>query len=307
MKKTNIGGQALIEGLLMIGPKSAVTAIRRADDKIIVEKKVLPAKGVLSKIPIIRGITGFARQMVIGMKALMYSAELIDIEEPDNPTKFERFMERILGDKLKDAAIYFAVIIGIAFAIGLFILLPNFLSGFIKADEVSRIGVILRNLLEGMIRISLFLAYLTIASRMKDIKRVWQYHGAEHKAIYCYEHNDELTVENVRKYSTKHPRCGTSFLFLVMIVSIIVFSIVGWHGRLMNILLRILLIPLVAGISYELLKIAGRSERKIVKFISAPGLALQLLTTKEPDDKQIEVAIEALKGVLADSEGEDNW
>lgn len=307
MKKTNIGGQALIEGLLMIGPKSAVTAIRRPDDKIIVEKKILPPRGSWSKVPIIRGIIGFARQMVIGMKALMYSAEFVDIEEAGSPTKFDKFLERILGDKLKDAAIYFSVVVAIVLAVGLFILLPNFLASFIKSDEVSGAGVALRNLLEGIIRITLFLSYIAVASRLKDIKRIWQYHGAEHKAIHCYEHGDELTVENVRKYSTKHPRCGTSFLFLVMIVSIIVFSVVGWHGRWMNILLRILLIPLVAGISYELLKLAGRSEMKIMKIIKAPGLALQLLTTNEPDDKQVEVAIEALKGVLADSEGEDNW
>ncbi|NSW89652.1 MAG: DUF1385 domain-containing protein [Firmicutes bacterium] len=308
MKKTNIGGQALIEGLLMIGPKSAVTAIRKANDEIIIQKKELPPKGVLSKIPIIRGITGFVRQMVLGMKALMYSAEFVDIEEEaDKPTKFDKFIERLLGDKLKDVVIYFSVIIAIILGVSLFILLPNFLAGFIKAGKTTGGGVILRNLVEGIIRIVLFLTYIALASKIKDIKRIWQYHGAEHKTIHCYEHAEELTVENVRKYSTKHPRCGTSFLFLVMIVSIIVFSLVGWHGRWINILLRILLIPLVAGISYELLKIAGRSERKIMKVINAPGLALQLMTTQEPDDKQIGVAIEALKSVLVEDKDADNW
>ncbi len=308
MKKTNIGGQALIEGLLMIGPKNAATAIRKADGEIIVEKKELPPKGIFSKIPVIRGITGFVRQMIFGMKALMYSAELVEIdEEIEEPSKFDKFIERILGDKLKDAAIYFSVIIAIILGVSLFILLPNFLADFITIDKTTKVGVITRNLIEGIIRLIIFLSYLALVSKMKDIKRIWQYHGAEHKTIHCYEHGQELTVENIKKYSTKHPRCGTSFLFIIMIVSIIVFSLVGWHGRLLNILIRILLIPIVAGISYELLKIGGRSEAKIMKIINAPGLALQLLTTKEPDEKQIEVAIEALKNVLVEDKNADNW
>lgn len=310
MKKTNIGGQALIEGLLMIGPKNAATAIRKADGEIIVEKKELPPKGTLSKIPVVRGIIGFVRQMIFGMKALMYSAELVEIdEEIEEPSKFDKFIERILGDKLKDVAIYFSVIIAIVLGVSLFILLPNFLADFITVtlDKTTRGGVIARNLIEGIIRLIIFLSYLILVSKMKDIKRIWQYHGAEHKTIYCYEHGQELTVENIKKYSTKHPRCGTSFLFIVMIVSIIVFSLVGWHGRLLNILFRILLIPIVAGISYELLKIGGRSENKIMKIVNAPGLALQLLTTKEPDEKQIEVAIEALKNVLVEDKNADNW
>lgn len=308
MKKTNIGGQALIEGLLMIGPKNAATAVRKNDGEIVVEKKELPPKGVLSKIPVIRGIINFVRQMIFGMRALMYSAELVEIdEEIEEPSKFDKFIERILGDKLKDAAIYFSVIVAIILGVGLFILLPNFIAGFIFMSTING-GVIVRNLFEGIIRMIIFLGYLTLVSKMKDIKRIWQYHGAEHKTIHCYEHGEDLTVENIKKYSTKHPRCGTSFLFIVMIVSIIVFSLVGWHGRLMNIFLRILLIPIVAGISYELLKIAGRWERGIMKVINAPGLALQLLTTKEPDEEQIEVAIEALKNVLVeDDKDADNW
>jgi uncharacterized protein YqhQ len=310
MKKTNIGGQALIEGLLMIGPKSAATAVRKADGEIVIEKKELPPKGIFSKIPVIRGITGFVRQMIFGMKALMYSAELVEIEEEiEEPSKFDKFIERVLGNKLKDAAIYFSVFVAIILGVSLFILLPNFLADFITVtiDKTTRGGVITRNLIEGVIRLIIFLSYLALVSKMKDIKRIWQYHGAEHKTIHCYEHGEELTVENVKKYSTKHPRCGTSFLFIVMIVSIIVFSLVGWHGRLLNILLRILLIPIVAGISYELLKIGGRSERKIMKIINAPGLGLQILTTKEPDEKQIEVAIEALKNVLVEDKDADNW
>jgi len=243
------------------------------------------------------------------MKALMYSAEALDVDmgEEIEPTKFDKFIERIFGDKIKDAAIYFAVILAIIIGVGLFILLPNFLADFVKINESSGTQAIIRNLLEGIIRIVIFVAYLAFASRLKDIERVWQYHGAEHKTIHCYEHGEELTADNVKKYSTKHPRCGTSFLFIVMIVSIIVFSLVGWHGKAMNILLRILLIPIVAGISYELLKLAGRSDSKIVQIINAPGLALQYLTTKEPDNEQIEVAIAALKSVLENIKDEDKW
>jgi len=308
MKKTTIGGQALIEGLLMIGPKSAATAVRKSNGEIIVEKTELPPKGLVSKIPIVRGVVNFAKQMYFGMKALIHSAELADIDgEVEEPSRFDRFIERIFGDKLKDAVIYFSVILAVVMSVGLFILLPNFLVDLIKPNEVEGSRVIIFNLFEGLIRLALFLGYLALVSRMQDIKRVWQYHGAEHKTIFCYENGQELTVENVRNYSTKHPRCGTSFLFIVMLVSIVVFSLVGWHGMWLNILFRILLIPLVAGISYELLKMAGRSESKIAKLFNAPGIALQRLTTREPEDDQIEVAIVALKSVLVEDKDADNW
>jgi uncharacterized protein YqhQ len=179
----------------------------------------------------------------------------------------------------------------------MFILLPNLLAGFLKLDKNTVRGTFLSNLLEGLIRMLLFLGYLVLVSRMKDIRRVWQYHGAEHKTIHAYEHGDELTVENVKKYSTKHPRCGTSFLFLVMIISIITFSLLGWHSTLVNIISRLVLVPFVAGVAYEILKLAGQCEWKVMKIIKAPGLAFQYLTTREPDDEMIEVAIEALKNL----------
>lgn len=310
MKKTNIGGQALIEGLLMIGPESSAIALRKADGEIVVEKKEIPPKGTFSKIPVIRGIIGFVKQMIVGMKALIYSAELVEIEEEtDEPSKLDKFIEKILGEKIKDVVIYFSVVLALVLGIGLFFILPNFLADFItfSVDKTTRSGIVIRNLVEGVIRLALFLSYLALVSKMKDIERIWQYHGAEHKTIHCYEHGEELTVENIKKYTTKHPRCGTSFLFIVMIVSIIIFSLVGWHSRILNILIRILLIPIVAGISYEILKIGGRCERKFMKIINAPGLYLQLLTTKEPDEKQIEVAIEAMKGVLVEDKEADNW
>lgn len=301
--RCNVGGQALIEGLLMIGPESSATAVRKPDGQIVVEKKKLPPKSIFSKIPVVRGVFNFVRQMITGVKALMYSAEFMDIEMEDDykPSKLDKFIERIAGDKFKDVLIYFSVFIAIILGIGLFMLLPNFITSlFVGINRTTRIGVIASNLLEGVIRITIFLVYLKMASKLKDIKRVWQYHGAEHKTIHCFENNEELTVENVQKYSTKHPRCGTSFLFIVMIVSIIVFSFAGWHGRWVNLLLRLLLIPVVAGISYELLKLGGKSDSKIIGILKYPGLWLQSLTTSEPDDDMVEVAITALNAVIAE-------
>ncbi len=305
MKKTTIGGQALIEGLLMIGPLTAATAIRKPDGEIITQKMPLPKRDFFSKIPIIRGVVGFFRQIVLGMKAIMYSAEFMDIGEEEEvieePTKADKFLDKLFGDKLQTVAIYIAVVVSLVFSIGLFIILPNVLATLMHFQK----GVTY-NLFEGVLRISLFFAYIVLSSKMKEIKRLWEYHGAEHKTIFCYENEEELTVENVRKYSTKHPRCGTSFLFLVMVVSIIVFSFLPIYTMIINVLLRLALVPLVAGLSYEIIKFAGRSKWKIMKVINAPGLFFQKFTTKEPDDEQIEVAIAAFKEVIPDSE-EDKW
>lgn len=310
MKKTSIGGQALLEGVLMIGPEDQAIAVRKPDGEIIVDKKPLPKKTIISKIPVIRGSYLLIRQMIVGIKALMYSAEFVELEDEKDakPSKIDAFIEKLFGDKLKDAVVYFSLVVALAFSVGLFILLPNILAGFLHLNKETSGGVILYNLFEGVLRILLFFGYLYLASMMKDIKRVWQYHGAEHKTIHCYENDEELTVENVRKYTTKHPRCGTSFIFLVMVVSIIVFSFLGWHSMIINVLLRLIFIPLVAGFSYELLKFAGRHcEWKIMKIINAPGMLFQLFTTKEPDDDQIEVAIEAFKNVLVEDKDADKW
>ena len=310
MKKTSIGGQALLEGVLMMGPENIAIAVRKPDGEIIIDKKPLPGKNIITRIPVIRGGFLLIRQMIIGIKALMYSAEFVDIEDDQQtkPSKVDAFIEKLFGDKLKDAVVYFSLILALGFSIGLFILLPNVIAGFLHLDKTTGSGVVLYNLFEGVLRILLFFAYIYFASMMKDIKRVWQYHGAEHKTIHCYENGDELTVDNVRKYTTKHPRCGTSFVFLVMVISIIVFSFLGWHSIIINILLRLIFIPLVAGISYEILKFAGRhSNWKVMKIINAPGMLFQLFTTKEPDDGQMEVAIEAFKNVLVEDKNADNW
>lgn len=305
MKKTTIGGQALLEGLLMIGPQYRATAIRKPDGEIIVEKKPMKPKSKLSKIPIVRGAVNLFSQMVIGVKALMYSAEFMDFEDGDKPyepSKFEKFLDRKFGDKVADIAIYFAVILSIGFSVGLFILLPNFIANFIPVNNV-----IILNLIEGAIRIGLFIGYLALVSLMKEMKRVWEYHGAEHKTIHCYEHGEEMTVENVRKYTTKHPRCGTALFFTIMIISILIFAFTGWHNVFINALIRIILVPVVAGVSLEAIKFAVKHDNWLFKIVTAPGLMFQSFTTREPDDSQIEVAIAAFMEVLPVEEGSDNW
>ncbi len=310
MKKTTIGGQALLEGLLMIGPEFRATAIRKPDGEIVIDKKPQKPKGKLSRIPIVRGAVNLFSQMVIGVKALMYSAEFVDLEEGDKyePSKLEKWLDEKFGDKITDIAIYFSVIISILFSVGLFILLPNFIANFIPINRESSSGVVILNLIEGAIRVGLFIGYLALVSLLKEMKRVWEYHGAEHKTIHCYEHNDELTVENVRKYTTKHPRCGTSLFFTIMIISILIFSFTGWHNVFLNALIRILLVPVVAGISLEAIKFAVKHDNWLFKIFSAPGLMFQAFTTREPDDSQIEVAIAAFKEVIpAENDGSDEW
>ena len=329
MKKTSIGGSALIEGLMMIGPKNAAIAVRKPDGEIIVELRDLPKRDKLIKIPVLRGVIMFFRQMILVMKALTFSAKFFDIEEDENekreestePVKkqnrigawIDEKLSRVEGDKMANFIIIISVVLSLAMTVGLFILLPNFIAGLIglvaekNQSSFFNWSVVKMNLFEGILRLSFFFVYIWLASKMKEIKRVWQYHGAEHKTIHCYESGQELTVENIKKFSTKHPRCGTSFLVIVFIMSFILFSFTGWHEIWMNILIRIILIPLVAGLSYELLKFAGRSEKKWVSVLNAPGIAFQNLTTAEPDDDQIEVAIEAMKGVLIEDEQDDKW
>ncbi|MGI5999237.1 MAG: DUF1385 domain-containing protein [Lutispora sp.] len=301
MKKTSIGGQAVIEGVMMKGPEDIAIAVRKPDGEIALKKEKLKSnRKNISKIPIIRGMYAFVDSMVIGVRALSYSAEFFeeeeDVKEKKKPSKLDDFMEKNM--------IPIAVILSIAFSVGLFILLPTLAVSFIgTAVKIP----LLMNLVEGIVRIIIFISYIALISRMKDIKRVFEYHGAEHKSIFCYENGEELTVENVRKYKRLHPRCGTSFLFIVMIVSILLFSLFKWPNILVRLVTRIALLPIVAGISYEIIKWAGRSDSKLVCFVSAPGLWLQKITTREPDDSQIEVAITALKNVLVEDKDADLW
>ncbi len=303
-KPTSIGGQAVIEGVMMKGPKDIAIAVRSPDNEIIVKKE--PIDGIitkykLNKIPFLRGGLALIDSMVLGIKSLNYAADIVMPEEDNDEefSKFEIFLQDIFGDKLTDIITYFSVFIALLISIGIFILGPTLLAGTLK-DIVPNIAVL--NLIEGILRLILFIAYIFMISKMEDIRRVFQYHGAEHKTIYCYENGEDLNIENVKKYSTLHPRCGTSFLFIVMMVSMILFSMIVWKGPISRMLTRLALLPVVAGISYEIIKIAGKSQSIFMSIVSYPGMMMQKLTTLEPDDSQIEVAIEALKNVLVENE-----
>jgi uncharacterized protein YqhQ len=305
--RTSIGGQALIEGILMRGPKKQAIVVRTADGIVtkVEDLKVLKDRYPIVGVPFIRGAVNFISSMVNGVRALMYSASLMPEEAQEEPSKFDKWVENKVGsEKAEGALVTISVILGVALSVGLFMLLPTFLAGFLPKTIQS---AILKNLIEGAIRILLFLGYLWLATRLNEMKRVWQYHGAEHKAIFCYEKGLELTVENVRAQSRQHPRCGTSFMFIVMIVSILVFSVVRWSNVWIRMGLRIALLPIVVGVSYEIIKLAGRHDSIITRIISAPGKALQRLTTREPDDTMMEVAIESIKLVLPEIKGEDKW
>lgn len=312
---TSIGGQAVIEGVMMRGPKESAIAVRKPDGEIIVEKKPVQSfiqKLKINKIPLIRGVFSFFESLVIGTKALMFSASFYDIEDEDDKQKKESMTEEELeaynkkNDKMMTGAIFASVAIALVFSVGVFMLLPTFLVGLLR-DFTPLDNNFITTLLEGVVRIAIFLIYIIAVSKMQDIKRVFEYHGAEHKTIFCYEAGDELTVENVKKQKRLHPRCGTSFLILVMLISIIVFSFVSWENPIQRVLIRLLLLPLIAGISYELIKFAGRHNGMIVRMISAPGMWLQKITTQEPDDSQIEVAIAALTSVLTGDRNDDKW
>lgn len=317
---TSIGGQAVMEGVMMRGPYKTVTAVRKPDGEITkkIDENGTKTRPGICKVPIIRGCVSFVDSLVIGMKALMYSAEFVDIEEEEeSESKFDRWLEDKLGDKIKDVVIYFAVFLSVIFSVALFILLPSLLSGLVEsipAIESFTSTQTFTSVFEGVMRMAIFLGYMFLISRMKEIKRVFEYHGAEHKTIACYEGGEELTVENVRKYTRFHPRCGTSFLLFVMIISIIVFAFLprfdGFSG-IVSILLRmgtrILCLPIVAGLSFEVIKWAGRSKSKVVQLLSKPGLWLQRLTTREPDDSQIEVAIASMLPCIPENKEEDKW
>ncbi|MDO4562625.1 MAG: DUF1385 domain-containing protein [Clostridia bacterium] len=306
---TSIGGAAVMEGVMMRGPKEIATAVRKPDGEIVLQKKPVSSlvnRLKLTKIPLVRGVFAFFDSMVTSVSALMYSAEFVDIEadEDEQPSKFEAWLTNKLGDRFKDVLIYFSVFVSLVFSIALFMLLPNFIAGFVH-NYVSS-GVIM-SLVEGVIRIAIFLSYILLVSRMRDIQRVFEYHGAEHKTIFCYEAGLPLTPENARAMSRLHPRCGTSFLVFVMLVSIILFSFISWDSMWVRMGMRLLLLPVVAGISYEIIRWAGRSSNRIVCTLSKPGMCLQNLTTREPDDSQLEVAIAAMSAVITGDKDEDKW
>ncbi|WP_333638018.1 DUF1385 domain-containing protein [Tissierella praeacuta] len=302
---TSIGGQALIEGVMMRGPKDIAIAVRKSNKEIEIKKERLNTLGMKYKIfqlPFLRGVVGLIEALMFGTRALMYSAEFFEDEEDSGK---ESLTEKLFKDKAEEAEMAFAVISSVVLAIGMFMILPTILTNFFKDKISSPIGL---NLVEGLVRIIIFLIYIIGVSKFEDIKRVFEYHGAEHKTIHCYENEEELTVENVKKYPILHPRCGTSFLFMVMIISILVLSFFGWPNPLQRFIIRILMFPVIAGISYEINKLIGKSNSRLAYFLSYPGLMIQkLATVKEPDGEQIQVAIESLKAVLTDNKDEDKW
>ena len=305
--RTSIGGQALIEGVMMRGPRKQAVVVKTKDGFVtdVSEIKLLKDKYPIVGFIFIRGVVNLISSMAVGMRALMFSAECLPEEDQEEPSKFDKWVnEKVGSEKADKIIITLAMVLGIALSIGLFIILPTFLAGFISKLTENRI---LKSLMEGVLRIVIFLAYMWLATRLKDIKRVWAFHGAEHKAIFCYEKGLPLTVENARDQSRQHPRCGTSFMFIVMIVSIFVFSFTGWENIWIRIGFRLLLLPVVIAISYEIIKLAGRYDNLLTAIVSAPGKALQKLTTREPDDEMLETALEALRLVIPENSAEARW
>lgn len=303
-----IGGQAVIEGVMMRGKKLYALAVRTPKKEIVVEKTPIKPAAEKCKIlgwPIIRGVVAFVDSLVMGMKVTTKSATLAGLDdiEYDQESKFEKWLESKFGDKLADYLIYFSVAISIILCIGIFMVLPTFLGGAVT--NLLHGNATLRSVIEGVIKIIIFVGYMFLVSQMKDIKRVFMYHGAEHKTINCFESGEELTVENVRHNTRFHKRCGTSFLVIVMLVSIILFFFIRTDVLWLRVLSRIILVPAIAGISYEFIRYAGKHDNWLVNIISAPGIAMQIITTSEPDDSMIEVAIASLNAVL-EEEPEEN-
>ncbi|QAT41936.1 DUF1385 domain-containing protein [Aminipila luticellarii] len=328
---TSVGGQAVMEGIMMRGQERTAIAVRMPDGVIHLKTEKLKPKGKVWKIPLLRGVVSFGSSLVTGTKTLMYSAEALENYENEHAEelakireeqraagtedgsikgpeyyekdKFTLWTEKHFGEKAAwNMMIYASVVLALLFTVGIFIVVPT-----IAVNWCGRLiqNEILLNLIEGILRIVLFVGYIMLISKMEDIKRVFQFHGAEHKCIHCFENGLELTPANCKPFYTLHPRCGTSFLMFIMVISLILFSLLGWPNLLLRVTSRILLIPVIAGLSYELLKWAGRSDNIVVRILSLPGLYLQKLTTKEPDEKQLEVAIVAMKAVMVPAETEE--
>ena len=320
--KTMIGGQALIEGIMMRGPEKDAIVCRGKDGlSVQVTERKVPAEGSPLRWPLIRGVYNFFDSQVTGVKALLHSADLSPEEYEEEPSKLDRWLEEKLGDeRFQKLVIGTAAFMGMGLSILLFFLLPMIIGGFFDGVVKTTLGI---NLIEGLVRMVIFMTYMIAISRMKDMKRLFAYHGAEHKTIRCYEARMELTVENVRVQTRLHPRCGTSFLLVVMILSILVFSIASsallslvpalavmrgsFIYRLVMIVFKLMLLPLVVSIAYEINRWVGKNDNALTRLLTGPGLWMQNFTTNEPDDDMIEVAILAVKQVLPEQEGSDEW
>lgn len=306
--KTSVGGQALMEGIMMRGPKQICCAVRRPDGSIETKIDPISTRKSWMKIPIVRGAVSMIESLVVGYRYMMYSAQVSmgeDYDEEEEETAFEKWVGEHLGEKAEKVLLTGAAIVGGLGAILLFTVLPTLVTAGV--GHFIELGRWPRVILEGVLKVAIFLSYMYLISRMKEIERVFRYHGAEHKTIACYEAGDPLTVENVRKYTRFHPRCGTSFLILVVIISVFLYSVLPWSSTGLRVLLKLLLLPVVMGISYEVLKWCGRSDSLFSRIVRQPGLWVQRLTVFEPDDSMIEVAIEAVRPVLPDRPEEGRW
>lgn len=296
-----VGGQAVLEGVMMKSKNRISLAVRNIDGKIVVKNKSFVSvsqKYKIFKLPILRGIVNFFEMMALNFSTLTESAEMTGIMEEEEETKFEKWLREKFGKSIFDIVMAISMVLGFALGIGIFFFLPIFITKTVD-NAAGGIGW-MKNLIEGVIKIAIFILYLWLVSFMKDIRRTFEYHGAEHKSIFCYESGEELTPENVKKHKRFHPRCGTSFMFVMLLLSIFIFSLpfVTWDNMFLRMITKILLLPLVVGIGYEFIRFAGKHDNILVRIVSAPGLWMQRITTREPDLEQIEVAITALKSAL---------
>ena len=309
--RTTIGGQALIEGILMRGPDKQAIVVRSKEGLVtkVEDRKLVSQRYPILGWPIIRGSVVFLTSVIQGVKALMFSADYFPDEDLGEPDKLDKWLEaHVPAEKLQSVLIAVSVVLSLGLTLLLFMILPTFLAGLIDPFINS---ALVHNLVEGVVKIAIFMAYLILVSRQKDVRRVFQYHGAEHKTIFCYEAGLPLTVENARIQPRHHPRCGTSFLFVVIVVSILassaVFTFVDWRSFWVRLGLHLLLLVPVVGVTYEFNRLVGAHDNKLTRILSAPGMWMQNFTTNEPDDAMLEVAIEAMKLVIPDQAGKDRW
>lgn len=303
MKRCSVGGQAVMEGVMMRTPTGGIAlAVRQSDGSIITEytqKPTLAKKGTFLGWPVVRGVVAFVESLATGMQVITRAAELIGDEEPEEPGRFEKWLAGKTGKSAMDIAMVVAVVLAIALAVGLFVFLPSLATQLIPWTDAT--PTIWKSLVEGVTRLVIFLGYISVISLMKEIRRVYMYHGAEHKTIACYEHEAEMTPENAMRYSRLHPRCGTNYLFLVMAISILFFALLPYSENLLvRLATRLIFLPLVAGVSYEVLKLAAASDGWLARIVRAPGMGLQYLTTREPEPEMIEVAIAAFDLAMRD-------
>ena len=307
---TSIGGSALIEGIMMRGPKRTTVAVRVKENEIYTEDlafKSLAGRFKIFRVPFIRGLGGLIDSMRLSFKALSISAEKAMEDVPqEEPSRFEKWVDKVFGDSFMKVLMVVATILGVTLAIGLFFIFPTWLFNTVATHFFPSLydAMVYRSVFEGVLRIALFLLYVVLCSRMSDMKRVFQYHGAEHKTIFCYENDEALTVENIRKYRRFHPRCGTSFMVIMLLLGIIIGLFIPIEEPILRSAVKILLLPVSCGIGYELIKLCGKYDNLATRIIAAPGLWAQRITTKEPDDSMLEVAIAAMKPVIPEN-GED--